>query len=253
MKRIVSAVILIPTILCVVLFGRDWLLFCVVAIVAALCYHEFSGMTGANRPAGYAAGAVILSPLTPQYGFVLLTLIALAALTLSIRAADIRGAFPSAAALAFGVIYVFAAWKTAIILHAMNPYWLMFGLTINWMGDTGAYYVGRRFGRHKLAPVVSPAKSWEGAIASLVTALLFGALLMPRLLPQVSVWLALALSAAVNIAGQVGDLAESAIKRSVGVKDSGTLLPGHGGWLDRVDSSMFALPVLYGILAAGVG
>jgi len=121
---------------------------------------------------------------------------------------------------------------------------------VSWIGDTGAYYVGRRYGRHKLAPQVSPKKTWEGAIASAAVSGLAGALALPRLIPGVSITEALLLALAANIAGQVGDLAESAIKRGAGVKDSGTLLPGHGGLLDRVDSSMFALPVLYAILVA---
>ncbi|HEY3840842.1 MAG TPA: phosphatidate cytidylyltransferase, partial [Bryobacteraceae bacterium] len=117
----------------------------------------------------------------------------------------------------------------------------------------GAYYVGRRWGRRKLAPRVSPGKTWEGAMASAVVSAIAGVLALPRLIPGVGFGEALVLALAANIAGQVGDLAESAIKRGAGVKDSGTLLPGHGGLLDRVDSSMFALPVLYGILAIAAG
>src|SRR5579872_2144022 len=127
----------------------------------------------------------------------------------------------------------------------MNPNWLMFGLAINWVGDTGAYYVGKNFGKHKLAPAVSPGKSWEGAIASVVTGVAFGMIYLPLTIKGTSLLIAGLLALATNIAGQIGDLAESAIKRGAGVKDSGTLLPGHGGWLDRVDSSLFALPVVY--------
>ena len=118
---------------------------------------------------------------------------------------------------------------------------------MNWIGDSGAYYFGRNFGRHKLAPIVSPGKSWEGAAASLVVSVLFGVFVLPRFV-GIGLWQAAAVSVAANIAGQIGDLAESAIKRGAGVKDSGTLLPGHGGMLDRVDSSLFSLPVLYAVL-----
>jgi phosphatidate cytidylyltransferase len=134
-----------------------------------------------------------------------------------------------------------------LLLHAMNPYWLVFGLAVNWIGDTGAYYFGRNFGKHKLAPIVSPGKSWEGAAASVVAAMLFGIFFLARFV-HVDLLPAGAIAIAANIAGQVGDLAESAIKRGAGVKDSGTLLPGHGGMLDRVDSSLFSLPVLYALL-----
>jgi phosphatidate cytidylyltransferase len=116
------------------------------------------------------------------------------------------------------------------------------------VGDTGAYYVGRRFGRHKLAPIVSPGKSWEGAWASAVTGGVFGLVYLRLTVPGVPVWEAVLLALAANIAGQVGDLAESAIKRGAGVKDSGSLLPGHGGLLDRLDSTMFSMPVTYVLL-----
>jgi phosphatidate cytidylyltransferase len=124
----------------------------------------------------------------------------------------------------------------------------MFGLLVNWVGDTGAFYVGRKFGRHKLAPSISPGKSWEGAAASVVTGVAFGMVYLPLTIKGTSLFAAGLLALAANVAGQVGDLAESAIKRGAGVKDSGTLLPGHGGVLDRVDSTLFALPVLYSLL-----
>ena len=147
-----------------------------------------------------------------------------------------------------GVAYIFGAWRTGLTLHQISRHWLMFGLMINWVGDTGAYYIGRRFGRHKLAPLVSPGKSWEGAAASLASGVLFGVIYLPLAI-RGTTWLSAALFAiAANVSGQIGDLAESAIKRSARVKDSGSLLPGHGGMLDRLDSTMFALPVLYALL-----
>jgi phosphatidate cytidylyltransferase len=119
---------------------------------------------------------------------------------------------------------------------------------LNWVGDIGAYYIGRPFGKHKLAPRVSPKKSWEGSIASVVTSGLVGTFYLQRFLPGVPLGQAVALTVAANIAGQLGDLAESAIKRGANVKDSGGILPGHGGFLDRVDSTLFALPVVYAYL-----
>ena len=122
---------------------------------------------------------------------------------------------------------------------------LLFALVLNWIGDVAALYVGKAFGRHKLAPRISPAKTWEGSVASFAASLLFGFFYLTRLVPSVTPLQSIALAAVGNVAGQIGDLAESAMKRGAGVKDSGTMLPGHGGWLDRVDSSMFALPVVY--------
>jgi phosphatidate cytidylyltransferase len=124
----------------------------------------------------------------------------------------------------------------------------MYGLLVSWAGDIGAFYVGRKFGRHKMAPRVSPKKSWEGAAASVVTAVVLAGAYLLRFIPGISVASAIAVTAAANVAGQLGDLAESAMKRGANVKDSGTMLPGHGGFLDRVDSTLFALPVIYAYL-----
>jgi phosphatidate cytidylyltransferase len=139
--------------------------------------------------------------------------------------------------------------RCAIDLRGISQYWLFFALSLNWVGDIAALYIGRMIGRHKLAPLVSPGKSWEGAAASMIASVAYGALYFPRLLPSVPLLEALGLAALANIAGQLGDLCESALKRGAGVKDSGTLLPGHGGWLDRVDSTLFALPVVYFIVS----
>jgi phosphatidate cytidylyltransferase len=144
-----------------------------------------------------------------------------------------------------GVVYIFGSWKFAVLLRAANAHWLVYALALNWVGDIAAYYVGRSVGRHKLAPRVSPKKSWEGAAASLAASVVFGGFYLGRFLPAVPLAQSLALSAAANVAGQFGDLSESALKRGAGVKDSSSLLPGHGGWLDRVDSTLFALPIVY--------
>ena len=152
---------------------------------------------------------------------------------------------PRAAFLLFGVVYIFGSWRLAIPLRDASPYWLLFALALSWVGDTAAYYVGKSFGRHSLAPRVSPKKTWEGSAASVAGSVVFGWLFLRVFLPQVPAWHAMTLAAAANAAGQAGDLAESAIKRGAGVKDSGSILPGHGGLLDRVDSTLFAMPVVY--------
>jgi phosphatidate cytidylyltransferase len=100
-------------------------------------------------------------------------------------------------------------------------------------------------GTHKMAPRLSPAKTWEGAVWSLAGSLLFGWLFLGHFAPEWSVADALLLSSATNVAGQMGDLAESALKRGAGRKDSGAVLPGHGGFLDRLDSSLFSMPVVF--------
>jgi len=248
MKRLLTALLLIPTVLYVVYFGPPWLLFGVTALVAVICYSEYAGIAAGYGivkpgPVGYAAGLLVLA-MRPQDAPLVFIMLALISLTLALRR-DLVKTLPNAAFLLFGIVYIFGTWKFAILLRAESPHWLAYGLVLNWVGDACAYYVGKSVGRRNLAPNVSPKKTWEGAVASLIGSVIFGIVYLNRALPAVSLLEAILLSVVVNIAGQAGDLAESALKRGAGVKDSSSLLPGHGGLLDRVDSSLFALPVVY--------
>ena len=228
-----------------------------IATVACLSFYEYAAITGSFAPLGLVAGiAVLLAPMSALP--LILVLTSLAALCVPLASADLPKAVARAGMLVMGVLYIFGSWRTGILIHDITSppvnhlsagrYWLMFGLMVNWMGDTGAYYAGRRWGRHKLAPIVSPGKSWEGAAASAVVAILFGAIYLPLAIPAVSIAMAALVAVLANVAGQLGDLAESAIKRGAGVKDSGSMLPGHGGMLDRLDSTLFTLPVLWGLI-----
>jgi len=257
MKRVLTALVLFPVVTYVVLWSPPWAVLAVTAVVALLCFYEFSGIAAAYLgeqlgPLGYGAGLLILA--LRNDGPVLLTVIAVAlmALSLALRADDLRGGILCAAFLLLGVVYVFGCWRYAPLLAGKSRYWLLYALVLNWIGDIGAYYVGRALGRHKLAPIVSPGKSWEGSAASLAASLIFGFFFLRWAIPSVPAGVALALTAVANVAGQFGDLCESALKRGAGVKDSGTLLPGHGGWLDRVDSTLFTLPVVYWYVATYV-
>jgi phosphatidate cytidylyltransferase len=247
MKRVVTALFLVPIAVYSALFAPWWLFFGVIALVALLCFKEYASITESFAPLGYVAGLLVLIA-PPQQTMLVMILSALGAMCLTLSGDDLSRAFVRTCALLLGIIYIFGAWKTGILLHDINPNWLMFGLLVNWVGDTGAFYVGRKSGRHKLAPRVSPGKSWEGAVASAISGVLFGVIYLPLTIKATALGTAAVLALAANIAGQVGDLAESAIKRGAGVKDSGSLLPGHGGLLDRVDSTLFALPVLYTLL-----
>jgi phosphatidate cytidylyltransferase len=253
MKRIVTAAILIPLVTYVAGWGHQYLFLAVLATVAMLCFREYCMIVAAHNidppgPAGYAAGLVLL--VAPQADVRLLLVITLVALALALYSTDLARALPRAAALLLGVMYVFGTWRMGAALRAISPYWLLFALVLNWIGDTAAYYVGRTFGRHKLAPRLSPAKSWEGSIASVTASAVFGLVFLGWMMPEVPVAQRLALAVVGNVAGQLGDLVESAMKRGAGLKDSGNLLPGHGGWLDRVDSSMFSMPAVYFLLTA---
>jgi phosphatidate cytidylyltransferase len=250
MQRVITGLVLAPVVIWAVLAGPYNVFFAILALVAAICYYEFGGIARVGvkeRWLGVAVGTAMLF-LRPDQWYLPLAAFPLLALALALRYEDLAHVLPVTAAQSMGLLYIYGAWNTAFLLRAVNPYWLAFALGVNWVGDTGAYYVGRQFGRHKLAAQVSPGKTWEGSAGSLAVSVLFGAVFLPYFIPNVPVWMAIVISVAANIAGQFGDLAESALKRGAGVKDSGNLLPGHGGLLDRVDSSLFSLPVVYGFL-----
>ena len=248
MKRVLTALLLGPLITWIVLAGPNLAFLAVLTAVALLCFYEYSGLVaayGIDRPGpvGFAGGVLLL--LLEGDLALPITLVALAALAVSMNPRNLSKTLPRAAALVFGVLYCFGTLKWAVPLRAMSPYWLLFALAVAWVGDIAAYYMGKAIGRHKLAPSISPGKTWEGSAGSLLGSLAFALLYAHWLLPGTPMPLAAGLAAAANLAGQIGDLAESALKRGAGVKDSGNMLPGHGGWLDRVDSNLFSVPVVY--------
>lgn len=149
--------------------------------------------------------------------------------------------------LAAGTLAVIPAWAALVLLHAENelgPRWALFALALVWAADTGAYFVGVRFGRRKLAPRISPGKSWEGLWGGLAACALLALFAWPLLgLNTGGIPALIALALAAGAFSVVGDLLESLLKRHSGHKDSGHLIPGHGGILDRVDSVLAALPI----------
>jgi phosphatidate cytidylyltransferase len=220
----------------------------VALLMGLLCYWEYSGLVTAHSippPGifGLLAGLVIM--FFPAYVLPGVSILAICAFVVAMRRANLRDVLPQVACAFLGAFYTFAPWRFAIDLRRASVHLLFFALALSWVGDSAAYYVGRQFGKHKLAPVVSPGKSWEGAAASALASVLFGVLYLGHFVPQIASWQVSIIALVANAAGQLGDLAESAMKRGANVKDSGNLLPGHGGMLDRVDSSLFALPVVY--------
>ncbi len=194
----------------------------------------------------FAAGAVlVLAPALPHLAF----FVALTMLLLVLPLGDklpLDRALASVAATLFAVLYTCGPFAIAALLHALSPHWIFLVLLVSWVGDSAAFFVGKAVGKHKLAPRLSPGKTWEGAIGSAVLGTVAGFAYLQFALPDVlAAWVMIALPLVINVAGQFGDLAESALKRGAGVKDSGTLLPGHGGMLDRMDGTLFAFPAAY--------
>jgi phosphatidate cytidylyltransferase len=220
------------------------------AVVGLLALYEFDQIAHAqgipkSGIAGMISGLILLVAPNPA---LVIFLIALAAMILALRR-DSKVALTGAAAMLLAVVYIFGAWRCAIELRAISPHWLMIAVLVSWAGDTAAMYIGRAFGKHKLAPEVSPSKTWEGAAGSVAGGTLAAIVYAYFLLPAAPLYAVAATGAVANIAGQLGDLCESAFKRGAGVKDSGTTLPGHGGWLDRIDSSLFSVPATYAIVS----
>ena len=266
MKRILTALVALPILLYTVWSQTPYFFVVLTAgaiVVALVEFYSIAAKAGCKpqSESGYAAALIVIASFV--FDEPVLTVAALAALVIwSLGAAifrpdNLKTALSSVSATVFGVIYVAllaacligvrmipdSATKT-LVPHLASKMLTMF-FAIVMLTDTGAYYTGRTLGRHKLAPRVSPGKTIEGAIGGFVTAVVAGFLCKLTFFPEIPIAHAMALGAALGVIGQFGDLAESLLKRGANVKDSGTLLPGHGGMLDRVDSLLFCAPVLY--------
>jgi len=288
LKRIATAVVLIPIVLLLILRAPVALVALVTAGVALVTVQEFLklsesyGVSPLQWPTYIFVAlfflllAVSASGDTPQvYALRFLLVVAFAAalapfifLTIAMRRAQMSGAYPAAAASSFAFVYIALPMAMLVQLREQwaGAFWLLYLLLVVWAGDILAYFVGKSLGRHLMAPRISPKKTWEGAAASLAASLIVGSLLFTYAL-QISsfllrvgliqrrdglfglekpeLWPIILLTIALNVAAQLGDLVESLIKRGAGVKDSGTILPGHGGMLDRIDALLFAAPVLW--------
>jgi len=288
LKRIATAVVLIPIVMLLVLRAPAPVVAVVAGTVALIAVQEFLkltefyGVQPLRLPTYILVGLFFLllaasaAGETPQLSalkFVLGVGFACAIspflfLTIAMWRGPMNGAYPAAAASAFAFAYIALPMGMLVQLRQQwaGAFWLLYLLLVVWAGDIFAYFVGRSLGRHLMAPRISPKKTWEGAAASLAASLVVGILLFNHAL-QISsfllrigliqrrdglfglekpeMWPIILLTIALNVAAQLGDLVESLIKRGAGVKDSGTILPGHGGMLDRVDALLFAAPVLW--------
>ncbi|MBV8864990.1 MAG: phosphatidate cytidylyltransferase [Acidobacteriaceae bacterium] len=253
MNRVATAIGLIALALYLVFLAPNLVFAAAALTMSLLCYREYAALVVAHRiPSPSWIGAIggiyiLFGPqLAPQHGdpLAILALFSVIVFVAALRNSDLTGMLPKVSCTVLGALYTFAPWRFSIDLRKESVHLLFFALALNWAGDSLAFYTGRRFGKHRLAPVISPKKSWEGAIASVAGSVLFAVFYLGHFIPYLSWWKVVGLAAAGNVAGQFGDLAESAIKRGAGVKDSSNLLPGHGGMLDRVDSNLFTLPVV---------
>lgn len=261
MQRLLTGLVGTPLALAAVFFLPGWWFFVFFALVIDWAAYEYLVIV---RPKAPRAPLRLLLVLAPLVAYAISFALAEDAAPFELRLHLLAGALvisvglgtvllfsrtpleetlPALGILAFGVPYFALPIASVFRLREIDPWVVFLLLAIVWLGDTAAYYVGSRIGRHQLAPVISPKKSWEGSIAGfavgLAAAVVWSLVRLERLDPGV-----LAAAAVTAAAAQVGDLVESMIKRGAGVKDSGHVLPGHGGVLDRLDALLFAAPAL---------
>jgi phosphatidate cytidylyltransferase len=274
-KRIGTAVLLMPPVVAIVWWGALGLVTVTAAIVAGLALLEFFALAEHAEFQAYrlwtlASAATIFfaqwssvqarswvltrdlrlvrfaPALAPPLDLVLFVFVVGLAVSVFASRRPLKAALGDIGASATGLVFIALPLSTIVRLDAVEAIGnrlLLFTLALVWAGDTMAYLVGRYMGHLQMAPELSKHKTWEGAAANLVGSLAVGAIFAGWL--SVDPWQCLFMAGLANIAGQVGDLLESAYKRSAGVKDAGALLPGHGGVLDRIDALILAAPVVW--------
>jgi phosphatidate cytidylyltransferase len=269
--RILTAAILIPLVVALIWWGPTWLLALAALLVALAALWEFFSIAEAHGFHAYRewASAAAVGIFAQQFyvarqagitnlsGFlnisphvtlelVLFVFVIGVAINALASSRPLDEVLPSISVSVAGLLFIVLPFSAVVRLHAVDGLGrmlLLFTAVLVWVGDSAAYFVGRAIGRHKLAPHSSPGKTWEGAAANLLGALLVAVAFGYRsTVPPVHM---LAMAAVGSVAGQIGDLFESAWKRSSGVKDSGTILPGHGGILDRIDALILAAPAVW--------
>jgi phosphatidate cytidylyltransferase len=263
MKRILTAVVVLPFLIASILIDSLWWVFVLLAVAAmVLGLWEFYLLAKRlqlkpDPTAGYIAGAalVTISLYNDPAAILLVQFVIIALVIGTLIATTLRGApfdkmIASAGATILGVLYVAFLGSHLISIRTgfdptLSRHLLSFFFLVLMGADTGAYYIGRAFGKRKLAPSISPGKTWEGAIGGLLAALAMAALAHFWFFRELPLKYILPLAAVMTIVGIFGDLAESALKRGAGAKDAANILPGHGGMLDRLDSLLFNAPLIY--------
>ncbi|MFP3999028.1 MAG: phosphatidate cytidylyltransferase [Desulfobacterales bacterium] len=261
LKRWLTAIVAVPALVLIICKGPPLVFACLIAAIAVLAFREyFYIVSGGDRArilkpiplAGSAFGlAMIAAALYSAYEIIFLLMFfgllfgALFSMPAYRKAPQIM---ETVARQVQGVVYIFLPLCVLVLLRCRPDglVWVFFVVLVVFLGDVGAFYVGTYFGRHKLAPAISPGKSVEGAFGGLAANIAVALIFKSILLPDLSIAFTVVFAVIVGIAGQIGDLFESQLKRRAGIKDSGTILPGHGGMLDRIDALLFAMPVAYG-------
>jgi phosphatidate cytidylyltransferase len=247
---VVVALAGIPAVLAVVFFAGRGLFGAIVLGLALVALHEYLGLCGAEPQVAWAvlACAVPIATAVPAGAVAAAAGPALLALSLVAlwRVGDPAQRFRGLAEGAFGLAYIGYGLSCLWLLRERTTHgtaWVFLVLAATWAGDSAAYFIGTRFGKRRFAPLLSPKKTWEGAAGGLAGSVAGALAALPLFAGSITPGLAAAAGVAVGAGGQLGDLFESLWKRAKGVKDSGRLIPGHGGILDRIDSLLIGFPV----------
>jgi phosphatidate cytidylyltransferase len=254
-RRIYTILVLVPLLYAVIRYSPPLAFSGVVVLAGGLALFEFYRLCFGARSHSWLIGigltgfaALILG--THRSDIIVPTLLATLVCIISVpllRRSPLEQSLRDGAMTLFGVLYLGLTLGTLSMtrLLPLGEWLIFFLLLVTWASDTGAYLVGTLYGRHRLAPTISPKKTVEGLVGGLIAAIIAGYAARWWFLPDLSGLDCLILATLLTIAGLWGDLTESAMKRSVGMKDSGGILPGHGGMLDRLDSLLFTAPVFY--------
>ncbi|MBN1227452.1 MAG: phosphatidate cytidylyltransferase [Deltaproteobacteria bacterium] len=254
LKRLATALILIPLVLIIIVFAPPWIFSLLVMSVALICLNEYYSfiMPRASKQIialiYFLTATLFYAVLHKGFSYVAIIPFFFIFIFVSFLFDSKRntGTIGDIGQILLGPMYINLPLLLLVIIFMFKDgkFWILFLLTVAFAGDTASFYFGKLFGRHKLSDI-SPGKTIEGAIAGLIAAIVFGCFFSKLFFPSLSILSIMLLAFAMAISCQLGDLAESMLKRISKVKDSGTILPGHGGMLDRVDSLLFAIPFLY--------
>lgn len=255
LRRLYTAAVLIPAVYGIIVFLPPWaltLLLITVGSMALLELYRMGFQSRVNRPlviVGLVAFVLVLA--RSHVSLRLEELLIASGLLITIATFflpdSMEQRWKDGALTFFGIVYIGFTLSTAVATRSLQggEYLILFLAVVTWASDTGAYYAGTLWGKHLLMPSISPKKTVEGVLGGLVLAIAAALLAQLWFASQLSLWDGLVLGIFLTLSGLVGDLFESAIKRRQGVKDSGGILPGHGGMLDRLDSLLFTAPTFY--------
>ncbi len=267
--RVVTVIVGLPIVLGIIIFGNHWVFAATMLVAGFIGALEYMRITNHEEALSTRVVSSVIAMIMPVTAYFFVGKHAPYAGDYSFFALGIAGAMsvwatflfncfrpreiPKASSVINGtmgcVLYVGLLFLFLALLKrdfTDGNAWIFTLMAMTWGSDTGAYFVGRKFGKHKLAPILSPKKSIEGAVGGFVTALIAAIAARFIAFPDIAIWQIVVLAVVANFLAQMGDLSESLLKRSCGIKDSGNIIPGHGGILDRVDALIFSAPWVYG-------